>query len=195
MAVVMPFRGLRPRPDFAEKIAAPPYDVINSDEARQLSTGNPYSFLHINKPEIDLPPDTDLYDPAVYAQGAVNLEKFINEKILLQDEKPAFYLYRQKMDSHEQTGLVACVSTDEYKRDKIKKHELTRLEKEDDRLNHILSFGQDIIWRKKASTFLPRESDLSLLDIATGTADQIISIFQQKHHKKSLGVVIFITVK
>ena len=167
MAVVRPFRGLRPRPDFAEKIAAPPYDVINSDEARQLSTGNPYSFLHINKPEIDLPPDIDLYDPAVYAQGALNLEKFINEKILFQDEKPAFYLYRQKMDSHEQTGLVACVSTDEYKRDKIKKHELTRLEKEDDRLNHILSL--------KAQTgpvFLTYRSTASIDGLVEEISDQ-----------------------
>lgn len=141
MAVVRPFRGLRPRPEIAEKVAAPPYDVINSEEARQLAKGSAYSFLHINKPEIDLPPETDLYDPKVYTQGAENLKRFIDENILVQDEKPAFYLYQQIMGEHKQIGLVACVSTEEYGEDKIKKHELTRVEKENDRLNHILSLN------------------------------------------------------
>lgn len=138
MAVVRPFRGLRPRPDVAEKVASPPYDVISSDEARQIAKGNPYSFLHVNKPEIDLPSNTNLYSEEVYLQGATNLKKLIDENVLIQDEKPAFYLYRQIMDEHVQLGIVACVSTDEYNEDRIKKHELTRVEKEDDRLNHIL---------------------------------------------------------
>jgi len=141
MAVVRPFRGLRPQSKIAARVASPPYDVINSEEARQLAKGNPYSFLHINKPEIDLPPETNHYDPGVYQKGAENLNKFINENILAQDEKPAFYLYQQIMAEHKQIGLVACASTEEYREDKIKKHELTRIEKEDDRLNHIISLN------------------------------------------------------
>ena len=141
MAVVRPFRGLRPRPENAEKVAAPPYDVLNSEEARQMAKGNTFSFLHINKPEIDLPPETDHYDLKVYAQGAENLKNFINERILIQDEEPSFYLYQQIMGEHKQIGFVTCVSADEYREDKIKKHELTRVDKEDDRLNHILSLN------------------------------------------------------
>ena len=139
MAVVRPFRGLRPRPEIASKVASPPYDVINSEEARKIAEGNDYSFLHINKPEIDLPAGTDLYDKKVYAKGAENLKNFINEKILIQDDTAAFYLYQQIMRDHKQIGLVSCVSAEEYRQNKIKKHELTRVDKEDDRLNHILS--------------------------------------------------------
>ncbi len=139
MANVRPFRGLRPKPEFAEKVASPPYDVINSAEARVLAEGKPLSFLHINKPEIDLDPDIDLYDPAVYAKGAENLQKMIADQVMVLDATPSFYLYRQVMKKHVQVGLVACVSAEEYRKDKIKKHELTRIEKEEDRLNHILS--------------------------------------------------------
>jgi uncharacterized protein (DUF1015 family) len=141
MAVVRPFRGLRPRPDIAAQVASPPYDVINSDEARSMAEGNENSFLHINKPEIDLPPGTDLYDKKVYQKGAENLKKFIDGKILIQDETESFYLYQQIMGDHKQVGLVSCVSAEEYKQNKIKKHELTRFDKEDDRLNHILSLS------------------------------------------------------
>jgi uncharacterized protein (DUF1015 family) len=141
MAVVRPFRGLRPQPELAVKVASPPYDVINTEEARQLAKGNNQSFLHINKPEIDLSPDTDPYDQKVYAKGAENLKKFIDEKILVQDDNEAFYLYQQVMGEHKQIGLVTCVSAEEYRKNKIKKHELTRIDKEDDRLNHILSLN------------------------------------------------------
>lgn len=137
MAIVKPFRGLRPRPDIADKVAAPPYDVLDSNEARQMAKGNPISFLHVNKPEIDLDPKIDLYDPRVYQKGAENLKKFIADGIMFQDKKPMFYVYRQIMGDHQQTGLVACASVDEYERDLIKKHELTRPDKEDDRVNHI----------------------------------------------------------
>jgi uncharacterized protein (DUF1015 family) len=141
MAVVRPFRGLRPQPEIAAQVAAPPYDVVNSNEARQLAEGNNNSFLHINKPEIDLPADTDVYDQKVYARGAENLKNFIQEKILFQEEKEAFYLYQQIMGEHKQIGLVTCVSAEEYRLNKIKKHELTRIDKEDDRLNHILNLN------------------------------------------------------
>lgn len=138
MAVVRPFRGLRPKKELAEQVAAPPYDVLDSEEAREMAKGNPYTFLHVNKPEIDLDPSVDLYDERVYEKGAENLRKFIREGFVFQDEKPKFYIYRQIMGSHQQTGLVACASVDEYEQDRIKKHELTRQEKEDDRVKHIL---------------------------------------------------------
>ena len=138
MAVVKPFCGLRPKADLAEKVASPPYDVISSSEARKMAENNPVSFLHVNKPEIDLPETVNIYDPGVYAKGSENLQKLITDGVLIRDEKPCFYLYRQKMEDHTQLGLVACASVAEYDMNKIKKHELTRVEKEDDRMNHIL---------------------------------------------------------
>jgi uncharacterized protein (DUF1015 family) len=115
--------------------------VINSEEARQLASNAPYSFLHITKPEIDVPPDTDIYNQSVYEKGAENLNKLRDDQILVQDKKPCFYLYQQVMGEHKQLGLVAGASVEEYDADKIKKHELTRVEKEDDRLKHILSLS------------------------------------------------------
>ncbi len=137
MSYVKAFRGLRPKKEYAEKVASPPYDVLNSQEARVMAEGNPYSFLHVNKPEIDLNPNVDIYDLQVYMKGAENLNKLIENGILFQDERPNFYIYRQIMGEHIQTGLVASASLDEYERNLIKKHELTRPEKEDDRVNHI----------------------------------------------------------
>ena len=141
MATVKPFRGLRPRSELAEKVASPPYDVINSEEAREMAKGNPYSFLHVNKPEIDLDSSVDIYDERVHEQGAINLKKLVKDDVLIQDEKPCFYLYRQTMGDHQQTGLVAVTSVNEYDQNKIKKHELTRIDKENDRMKHILSLN------------------------------------------------------
>jgi uncharacterized protein (DUF1015 family) len=121
----------------AEQVASPPYDVLDSEEARQMAKGNPYSFLHVNKPEIDLDPTIDVYDEKVYQKGAENLKKLISEGIMVQDETPLLYVYRQIMGSHQQTGLVTCASVDEYEKNLIKKHEFTRPVKEDDRVNHI----------------------------------------------------------
>jgi uncharacterized protein (DUF1015 family) len=137
MARIEPFRGLRPRPDLAEKIAAPPYDVLSSEEARELAKGNPYSFLHVGKPEIDLPPGTDLYDDAVYAKGRENFRRLIKEKALLQDPQKCFYIYKQIWGEHVQVGLVAGASCQDYQDDVIRKHELTREDKEKDRQRHI----------------------------------------------------------
>lgn len=137
MSDVRPFRALRPRPELAAKVAAPPYDVISSEEARQLAQGKPYSFLHINKPEIDLPPDVDLYDDRVYAQGAANLCRFVEEQVFLREAEPRFYLYQQRMGNHVQAGVVAAVSVAEYDAGLIKRHELTRKDKEDDRTRHV----------------------------------------------------------
>ncbi|MBC8313829.1 MAG: DUF1015 domain-containing protein [Candidatus Cloacimonetes bacterium] len=137
MPEIKPFKGLRPNSKFAEKVAAPPYDVVNSEEARELTKDNSYSFLHISKPEIDLPQNLDLYDKKVYEKGAENLKKFIDEKILIQDEKRCFYLYRLIMGEHTQTGIVAAASVVDYDSGKIKIHEYTREEKEKDRTTHI----------------------------------------------------------
>jgi uncharacterized protein (DUF1015 family) len=137
MAIVRPFRGLRPRPDLAEKIASPPYDVLDSDEAREMVRDNPLSFLRVVKPEVDLDPDVDLYSEEVYRQGAQNLRRLMEEGHMIQDGRPLFYFYRQVMDDHSQVGLVACVSAEDYERDVIKKHEHTREAKERDRVRHI----------------------------------------------------------
>ncbi len=137
MARVEPFRAWRPVPELAERVASPPYDVLSSEEARQMAADNPLSFLHVVKPEIDLPAGTDLYAPEVYAKGAENLRRLIKEGALVREERPAYYLYRQRMGDHVQTGLVAGASVDEYEADLIKKHEHTRRAKEDDRTRHI----------------------------------------------------------
>ena len=137
MARIEPFRAWRPALGHAEEVASPPYDVLSSEEARRLAAANPRSFLHVVKPEIDLPPETDAYSDAVYAKGAENLNRLKEDGILIREAAPAFYLYRQRMGGHVQTGVVAGASVDEYENDLIKKHEHTRRVKEDDRTRHI----------------------------------------------------------
>jgi uncharacterized protein (DUF1015 family) len=137
MATLKPFAALLPKPELASQICELPYDVMSSDEARTLAAGNPLSFLHVSKPEIDLPPGTDLYSPQVYARGKENFQKLISQGALKQDDKPNFYLYRQIMGKHSQIGLVAAASCEEYLSGIIKKHEFTRPDKEDDRVRHI----------------------------------------------------------
>jgi len=132
------FKGVRPKKELVEKVASPPYDVLGREEAKEMAKDNPYSFLYVVKPEIDLPDDVDLYDERVYKKGTENLYKFIEEGILVQDPEDYLYIYRQQMGDHIQTGLVAAVSCWDYIHDKIKKHELTREEKEEDRTKHIL---------------------------------------------------------
>lgn len=141
MARIEPFRGLRPRKDLAERVASPPYDVLNSAEAMDYAAGNPYSFLHIVKPEIDLPRGTDLYDQQVYDKARENFKKFQDDGTLLQDKKKNFYLYKQIWGDHQQVGLVAGASCQDYQDDVIRKHELTREEKETDRMRHIESLN------------------------------------------------------
>jgi uncharacterized protein (DUF1015 family) len=137
MSTIKPFRAIRPKTDLAERVAALPYDVMNSEEARQMVTGNPYSFLHVDKAEIDLSPDIDLYDEKVYQKARENMDNMIAEGTLQQDAQANFYIYRQIMDGRSQTGIVACCSIDEYLDNKIKKHEFTRADKEQDRINHV----------------------------------------------------------
>src|SRR5215510_3376568 len=114
MAVIKPFAALRPKPELAGRICELPYDVMSSEEARQTAAGNPLSFLHVSKPEIDLPPATDPYSPQVYAKGKENFERLIAQGALQQDRRPCFYLYRQVMGRHSQIGLVAVASCEEY---------------------------------------------------------------------------------
>jgi len=137
MARICPFRAWRPHPELAAEVASPPYDVLSSDEARTMAAGNPISFLHVNKPEIDLPEDADPYGPEVYAQGAKSLRRLVDEGVYLREERPALYLYRQVMGEHVQTGLAVGTSVEEYENGRIKKHEHTRPKKEDDRTRHI----------------------------------------------------------
>ena len=137
MATLRPFRALRPAPADALRVAAPPYDVVSTAEARELARGNPDSFLHVSRPEIDLAPGVDEHADEVYAQGAKALAGFQSRGLLRPEAGPRFYVYAQRMGPHRQTGLVACASVEEYQADLIKKHEKTRADKEDDRTRHI----------------------------------------------------------
>ncbi|PFA19826.1 MULTISPECIES: DUF1015 domain-containing protein [Bacillus cereus group] len=137
MATIRPFRAIRPVSDKAAQVAALPYDVLNSEEAREVVKGNPYSFLHIDKAEIDLDPSVSPYDDSVYEKASGNLQRFIQEEVFIQDEEPCFYIYQLTMQGRTQSGLVVCTSIDEYTDNTIKKHERTRHEKEQDRIRHV----------------------------------------------------------
>jgi uncharacterized protein (DUF1015 family) len=139
VAVIQPFRALRPPADRVAEVASPPYDVVSTEEARSLAADNPLSFLHVSRPEIDLPEGTDIYSDAVYRKAADNFEKLVRECPLSEEETPSVYLYRLIMDGHEQTGVVACCAVDEYDNNAIRKHERTRPDKEDDRTRHMLT--------------------------------------------------------
>ena len=140
MATLYPFRALRPRPDDASRIAAVPYDVVTTDEARALADGNPLSFLHVSRAEIDLPATVDQHSDVVYQRALENFSS-LRERALLVEAQPAVYFYRLRMGAHEQIGLAACFSLDEYDGDVIKKHERTRPDKEDDRTRHMITIG------------------------------------------------------
>jgi uncharacterized protein (DUF1015 family) len=139
MAIIKPFQGLRPAQALAEKVVSLPYDVMDSEEARQITDKNQDSFLRVTKAEVDLDPAVDVHAKAVYEKAAENMAEFIKSRRLIQDEQNSFYIYRQKMGEHVQIGLVAAASVDEYKVGTIKKHELTRPDKEQDRVDHIMA--------------------------------------------------------
>lgn len=141
MANISPFKALRPRPELAKQVASRPYDVLNSKEAREEVVGNPYSFLHITKSEIDLPDDIDIHSAPVYEKAKENITAFMQRSILFREDKPCYYIYQLIMNGRSQTGLVAASSVDDYENDVIKKHEFTRPEKEQDRINHIATTG------------------------------------------------------
>jgi len=137
MAVLRPFKAIRPKKEYACKIAALPYDVMNSEEARVMAKDNPYSFLHVDKAEIDLDENTHIYDKKVYQKAKENLTKLVEDGAMVQDEKPRLFIYRLIMKGRAQTGIVGCTSIDDYMNDVIKKHEHTREDKEKDRINHV----------------------------------------------------------
>jgi len=137
VATIKPFKAFRPVKELASKIAALPYDVMDSEEAREMVKDNEYSFLHVDRGEINLPEDIDMYDPVVYETSRDKLNKMIEDGLYIQDEKPCFYIYRQTMGKRSQTGLVSCAAIDDYINNIIKKHEKTRADKEQDRINHV----------------------------------------------------------
>ena len=141
MATISPFKAVRPTSSYALQVASPPYDVLSSQEARDAVAGNPYSFLHVTKSEVDMPADLSIYDVTVYEKAKSNLADMLQKGILLQEEKACYYIYELTMDGISQTGLVCCSSVDDYENDIIKKHEYTRPEKEQDRINHIAISG------------------------------------------------------
>jgi uncharacterized protein (DUF1015 family) len=144
MKLIKPLRGLRPSRELAARVAAHPYDVLNREEAFELAKDNPYSFLHINKPEVDVAVSLDVHDQAVYDKGKENLYRFIDEGTLRYDGEEKLYVYKQVMGSHEQVGLVAVASVAAYEANLIKKHEFTRPDKEDDRVNHMATLGAQV---------------------------------------------------
>lgn len=137
MITLKSFKALRPRADIVQKVAELPYDVMNSKEAKEIAKGNKYSFLHVDKSEIDLDENINLYDREVYIKANENLQSMIDSKVLIQDEKENLYIYRLIMNGKSQIGIVACTSIDDYINNKIKKHEHTRKDKEQDRINHV----------------------------------------------------------
>ena len=168
MAVFKPFCGVRPKSEYAQKVAALPYDVMSSEEAREAVKGNPLSFLHVDKAEIDLPENTYIYDESVYLKAKENLQKLTKDGICIQDAAPCFYIYRQVMNGRSQTGLVGCAGIDDYINGVIKKHELTRADKEEDRIRHV-----DTCNANTGPIFLTYSSD--------GEAEKIISNWQEAH--------------
>lgn len=137
MAVFKAFNAIRPEKEYADKVAALPYDVMNSAEAREMVKDNPFSFLHVDKAEVDLDENIDIYDERVYLKARENLDRFVSDGICKEDERPCFYIYRQIMNGRSQTGIVGCASIDDYINNVIKKHEFTRADKEADRIRHV----------------------------------------------------------
>jgi len=163
MAIVKPFKAVRPSKEVADKMISLPYDVMSREEAAAMADGNPYSFLHICRSEIDLPGEKDPYCEAVYKKASSNIADFLSEGVLIRDEKPMFYIYRQIMDGRTQTGIVACCSIDDYLQDNIKKHEFTRVEKEIDRINHF-----DVCNANTEPVFLTYRDNLKIRSIVEG---------------------------
>ncbi len=137
MAIVRPFKAVRPKEDLVEQVASLPYDVMNREEAAKMAEGNPHSFLHVVRSEMDVPAEMSMYDEEVYKTARKNLDKLQADGIIVQDEKPKYYIYRQLMNGRVQTGIVGCTSIDEYMNETIKKHEFTRPQKEQDRINNF----------------------------------------------------------
>ncbi len=174
MSLIRPFAGLRPATTFADAVIAPPYDVLNSSEARELCVDKPWSFLHVSKAEIDLPEGTDPYDKSVYEKSAENFRRMLTEGALIQDESPCYYVYRLVMNGRAQTGIAAAASVDAYDQFRIKKHEFTRPAKEDDRVRQI-----DALSAQTGPVFLVYRAhavvDGILAEVAKGTPDMDVT--------------------
>jgi uncharacterized protein (DUF1015 family) len=186
MTIVRPFKAIRPTPALADKVISLPYDVMNREEATQMALNNPMSFLHICRSEIDLPNQKNPYDESVYLMAKDNIKRFLAEGVFLQDEEPTFYIYRQTMGQNTQTGIVGCVSIDEYLNDIIKKHEYTREEKEQDRIRHF-----DICNANTEPVFLTHRANDQLgqlTDQYTSTHDAEFSITT----KDSVGHIFWV---
>jgi len=166
MIKLKPFRALRPQKELVEKVVSLPYDVMNMEEAKEMAKGNPYSFLHVTRAEIDIENLKSPYSEEVYIKSRDTLNKMIDEKVLLRDEEPGFYIYRQVFNGRHQTGLVACASVDDYLNGKIKKHEYTRVEKEIDRINHF-----DVCDANTEPIFLTYKSDRVITEIISTWVD------------------------
>jgi uncharacterized protein (DUF1015 family) len=160
-----PFAAYRPAAGLAERVAAPPYDVVNRAEAAAQAAGNPQSFLHVGRPDIDLPADLDPHDDRVYAKGRENLARLIREGTLVPESRPSLYLYRQEWQGRAQVGIVGCVHVDDYARDIIRKHEKTRQDKEDDRTRHVLTLNAHA-----EPVFLTYRDDAAIDRMAAGVA-------------------------
>ena len=157
MACVIPFKAARPVRECVKEVASFPYDIIDSKEAREIAKGNPKSFLHVIKSEIDLPEDVDSYDERVYEKARENLKDFLDKGILFQEKEPCYYVYRQKMGDHEQYGITACISVADYESGHVKKHELTREDKEADRTRHM-----DVINAQPGPILMTYQSDKAI---------------------------------
>ncbi len=170
MAIIKPFRALRPPVHLAEKVAALPYDVMNTEEAREMAAGNPASFLRVSRPEIDLSAETDIHSEPVYVKGRENLQEFVQGGTLVQDDEEYYYVYRQVMGNVVQTGLVVCSGVDDYQNGIVKKHELTRADKEEDRVRHIdyLDANDEPVFY----TFRHNADIAALMDGATSAAPE-----------------------
>jgi uncharacterized protein (DUF1015 family) len=172
MATLVPFRALRPTPDAAARVAAVPYDVVNTDEARSLAAGNPLSFLHVSRAEIDLPPGTDVHADAVYAKAVENFHALKGSAPLVVEEAPRAYVYRLRMGAHVQTGVAACYSLAEYDAGVIKKHEYTRRDKEDDRTRHMIALRA-----QTGPVFLVYRAARAIDDLVARTIDRGAPLF------------------
>ena len=172
MATVKPFKAIRPAAEYAEKVMSLPYDVMNRKEAAEMAEGNPYSFLHICRSEIDLPQQEDSYDRSVYEKARDNIADNLKKGVFIQEGKPALYIYREIMDGRVQTGIVGCVSVDEYLDNTIKKHEFTRVEKEQDRINHF-----DVCDADTEPVFLTYRDDSRIRDIVNGFVESHYPVY------------------
>ncbi len=168
MAIIFPFKAVRPQINLAKEVASPPYDVLSSDEARTLASSHQHSFLHVTKSEIDMPVDLSIYDKSVYEKAKTNLSQMLADGVLMTEEKACYYIYELIMHGRSQTGLVCCSSVDDYENDVIKKHEFTRPEKEQDRINHISITGA-----QTGNVFLAYRNHTSI--------DELISSWKSNH--------------